>query len=371
MSPPPTNRSPRQQNAVVSSILRFGVTSAWLFVLGVLQVVFVSLIHRFVSNPITQFIDLMFLANISLIIFDDRCAGYYIHGRNMAQHSDTELAVLNAELLKEEEGLVARRGFVPASRPQAAENQVFRCDHRSPCGTHQPTPLPTDQHPTYPTRPNVFTHSLFYSFIRSFTYSYIHSTMIHSIMIHSYIHSIMIIACSFRIFITDELRRKYENKLLSQVERAAADQKQRRGAVSTFLKGPLGRKDAAMHDAKVEVTRLFKQMIDDVQQQSATCVVDPTYWQMVHRLPPGGSEDTNVFVHDYQRTFTSVLFWGAEARLYAFEAFFLLVIDWKLQNIGTSAFITYVLSRALKWLRHQMGENNLAAKTMVDSKFLI
>ncbi len=42
-------------------------------------------------NPVTQFIDLMYLANISTVLFDDSHGGYYLHGRNMAQHSDTTL----------------------------------------------------------------------------------------------------------------------------------------------------------------------------------------------------------------------------------------------------------------------------------------
>ncbi len=45
--------------------------------------------HRFVANPVTQFVDLAFLANISVLILDDKNSGYYIHGRNQSQHSDT------------------------------------------------------------------------------------------------------------------------------------------------------------------------------------------------------------------------------------------------------------------------------------------
>lgn len=47
--------------------------------------------YPYVHNPITQFIDLMYLANISTVLFDDSHGGYYLHGRNMAQHSDTTL----------------------------------------------------------------------------------------------------------------------------------------------------------------------------------------------------------------------------------------------------------------------------------------
>jgi meckelin len=45
----------------------------------------------YISNPITNFVDLMYLANISGIVLDERHVGSYIHGRNNAQHSDTTL----------------------------------------------------------------------------------------------------------------------------------------------------------------------------------------------------------------------------------------------------------------------------------------
>ena len=57
-----------------------------------LQALFRQLIyHRYVSNPLNDFVDLLFLSNISCIILDQRLAGYYMHGRNQAQFSDTSL----------------------------------------------------------------------------------------------------------------------------------------------------------------------------------------------------------------------------------------------------------------------------------------
>ena len=49
------------------------------------------LYYPYVANPVTQFVDLMYLANISALIFDDSHSGFYVHGRNQAQHSDTTL----------------------------------------------------------------------------------------------------------------------------------------------------------------------------------------------------------------------------------------------------------------------------------------
>lgn len=47
----------------------------------------VMFVHRFAGHPLHGFIDLLFLANTSAIILDDRHSGYYLHGRNQMHHS--------------------------------------------------------------------------------------------------------------------------------------------------------------------------------------------------------------------------------------------------------------------------------------------
>lgn len=47
----------------------------------------VAVVHRFAGHPLHGFIDLLFLANTSAIILDERHSGYYLHGRNQMHHS--------------------------------------------------------------------------------------------------------------------------------------------------------------------------------------------------------------------------------------------------------------------------------------------
>jgi hypothetical protein len=47
----------------------------------------VVVVHRFAGHPLHGFIDLLFLANTSAIILDERHSGYYLHGRNQMHHS--------------------------------------------------------------------------------------------------------------------------------------------------------------------------------------------------------------------------------------------------------------------------------------------
>ena len=57
-----------------------------------LQVLFKCLLyHPYVSHPLHDFVDLLFLSNISCILLTGRISGHYIHGRNQSQYSDTSL----------------------------------------------------------------------------------------------------------------------------------------------------------------------------------------------------------------------------------------------------------------------------------------
>lgn len=135
-----------------SMLLRFGVAAGWFLVLGIAQWLWKAVIvHRFFGHPLSNFVDLLFLANTSAVVLDDRSGGYYLHGRNQMHHAggldrlaggdggghhlnctrggvecrltvlpccaapfnaDTTLSELNASLLREEEGLVSKRGLV-------------------------------------------------------------------------------------------------------------------------------------------------------------------------------------------------------------------------------------------------------------------
>ncbi|GLC73394.1 hypothetical protein PLESTF_001370600 [Pleodorina starrii] len=283
-----------------SIILRFGVEVAFFLVLFLGQYLFKRLVYfPYVANPVTQLVDLMFLANISAVIFDDTHSGYYIHGRNQAQHSDTTLRDLNQELLKEEEGLTSQRGLVNSSaNPKLADNQMFL------------------------------------------------------------------------MYVTDSIRKTYDAKMLQLVQQATNDARNRKGMVSTFLRGG-GRQRESVLAAYQDVTLLFKQMIEDVERNQGTQVIDPTYMQMVLELPPENAANNPAFMHDHFSSFTNIFFIGNEVRLYVYEALFFCAIDMGLRNVAVSALLTFLMIRAVAYVRAMFGEDNLARKTLVDRHFLI
>ncbi|KAH9270007.1 hypothetical protein BASA83_007835 [Batrachochytrium salamandrivorans] len=82
----------------------------WVLLL-VLQMVVKSIYERLHPNKLLQYIDILSLANVSMLIFDAPCHGYYVHGRSVHSYADTNMMELNNFLKKEENDMVPRRGL--------------------------------------------------------------------------------------------------------------------------------------------------------------------------------------------------------------------------------------------------------------------
>eukprot|EP00762_Andalucia_godoyi_P006626 ANDGO_04990.mRNA.1 hypothetical protein len=103
-------------------LLRFAVTTLFWFVFVIGQLLLNWLIiHRFISNPLTDFVDLVSLANISVFILRESHHGYYIHGRSVHPNSDATMLELRHNMQKEEDNVVAQRGMMPDSDCQTFE----------------------------------------------------------------------------------------------------------------------------------------------------------------------------------------------------------------------------------------------------------
>ncbi|KAG8133783.1 hypothetical protein E2320_011559 [Naja naja] len=71
-------------------------------VLFFLEVVYFSVIYeRFIEDKIRQFVDLCCMSNVSVFLLSERCFGYYIHGRSVHGHSDTNMEEMNMNLKRE------------------------------------------------------------------------------------------------------------------------------------------------------------------------------------------------------------------------------------------------------------------------------
>ncbi|XP_021118293.1 meckelin isoform X2 [Heterocephalus glaber] len=119
------SRSPSSYIPPYSRILRYAVSTALWLVIGVTQMVFfVGFYERFVEDKIRQFVDLCSVSNISVFLLSYKCFGYYIHGRSIHGHADTNMEEMNINLKREAENLCSQRGLVPNTDGQTFQIAV-------------------------------------------------------------------------------------------------------------------------------------------------------------------------------------------------------------------------------------------------------
>ncbi|XP_064409881.1 meckelin [Latimeria chalumnae] len=106
-------------------ILRYGLATAIWLVIGFIQIIFFVVVYeRFVEDKIRQFVDLCSMSNISIIIMTNRCFGYYIHGRSVHGHADTNMEEMNTNLKREAENMCGQRGLLPNSDIQTFQISI-------------------------------------------------------------------------------------------------------------------------------------------------------------------------------------------------------------------------------------------------------
>ena len=104
------------------TLLRFALSSALLLALSLAQWFFRwALWERFVKDRVWQFVDLLAVTNVSALLLEEKYFGFYLHGRSVHDHADADMAQLNANLKREEEGLEMLRGFRQESTVQTFE----------------------------------------------------------------------------------------------------------------------------------------------------------------------------------------------------------------------------------------------------------
>uniref|UniRef100_A0A8C9X1H5 Transmembrane protein 67 n=1 Tax=Sander lucioperca TaxID=283035 RepID=A0A8C9X1H5_SANLU len=116
---PTLQRSSQAYTPSYSLMLRYGLAATLWLCIGLLQVIFFTVFHEhFVEDKIRQFVDLCSISNISVLLLSHRCFGYYIHGRSVHGHADTNMEEMNNNLNRESESLCGQRGLLPNTEIQ-------------------------------------------------------------------------------------------------------------------------------------------------------------------------------------------------------------------------------------------------------------
>ncbi|XP_061633389.1 meckelin isoform X2 [Phyllopteryx taeniolatus] len=111
---PTLQRPPQAYTPSYSLTMRYGLSATLWLGIGLLQVIFFTVFYEhFVEDKIRQFVDLCSISNISVLLLPQRCFGYYIHGRSVHGHADTNMEEMNNNLRREAESLCGQRGLLP------------------------------------------------------------------------------------------------------------------------------------------------------------------------------------------------------------------------------------------------------------------
>ena len=88
---------------------------------SLLQRLYVFLIYeRFFEHKIRQFVDLCSVSNVSVFIMTRKLFGFYVHGRSVHGHADTNLRGMNINLHKEQVEIHCNQSFPGPAQLSAA-----------------------------------------------------------------------------------------------------------------------------------------------------------------------------------------------------------------------------------------------------------
>ena len=100
---------------------------------SLLQRLYVFLIYeRFFEHKIRQFVDLCSVSNVSVFIMTRKLFGFYVHGRSVHGHADTNLRGMNINLHKEQVEIHCNQSFsqVPPSFLLLYHTHVLQASNR-------------------------------------------------------------------------------------------------------------------------------------------------------------------------------------------------------------------------------------------------
>ncbi|XP_040849292.1 meckelin isoform X2 [Ochotona curzoniae] len=277
--------SPSDYVAPYSRILRYAVSTALWLVIGVIQIVFFAAFYeRFVEDKIRQFVDLCSMSNISVFVLSHKCFGYYIHGRSVHGHADTNMEEMNMNLKREAENLCSQRGLVPNTDGQ-----------------------------------------------------------------------------TFQMAISSQMRQHYD-RIHEMLTRKNGPARLLSSSTSTFEQ---------CIKAYHTMNKFLGSFIDHVHKEMDYFIKDKLLLERILGMEFMEPMEKSIFYNDEGYSFSNVLYYGNEATLLIFDLLFFCVVDLACQNFVLAAFLTYVQQEIFRFIRNTVGQKNLAAKTLVDQRFLI
>lgn len=336
-----------------SLLLRFALATIIIGGFAFLQVLWKYVwYHRYVSHPLETFVDLMALANVSIILFRDRYSGYYLHGRSTMAHADTTMLELNEELSKAQQP--ARGLAVQAENYDLKDNQCFEIfitqELRNECANGRQRTQRTVLRAHTPGLGSMGSMGSMGS-------------------LPGWVVSVGRGLTNARI----PFPPRYDRKLINRVMEAQA---QARGG-SSFGLGHFKKPDMASSALIVmarEVAQMFRDFISRMESGKTDRVKVKLFMQRFFRIAPDMSEGHRLgplFLHDFDNAYGRMLFYGIELQLTVWNILVFTAVDMDTRSTPVAAVVTFLCNWFITSVRSELGKNNVSRKSLVDSRFLL
>lgn len=311
------------------SMLQFAVVLfAWVLVGGSQLMIRRVCYNHFVEDLSASFNDLLHSANISCLLMDNAHHGYYIHGKTVHQHADTDLKDLNQQVTREMKLLVKERGLLPGKDTW-----------------------------------EMFLHPRFRR-----QYERVYKNHLRRNLLHS-----------------QELRRDLKRATEARGRDLEMDEKKMGDTDARFRD-----LDEEINAKLMEVSNHFNTFLKNFVMGNDPVYswreATPGFLFRTLGLPPSieskedndGQNVTSVagnsaslFYHDSERSYTSLFLMGIEPQLLTFLMMLHAVTDIAFSSTPVSLLVVLGANMVLEYIRMHFGKDNIAKKTMLHARFFL
>jgi len=182
------------------------------------------------------------------------------------------------------------------------------------------------------------------------------------------------------MFINPSTRLKYD-AFLEHIKEAKMLENESLTFVGQLKQEFVGRHDRLLKpgsnsllDGQKAVNSLLKNFVKLMQTTyKDTHILEPTFVQRMLEIPPSDDEvpHATLWTDDVHHTWTSVLFEGIEFDLILFDIYVFTLFDMLAKQPVIALLCTFLLQKAVNFLRHELGIRNLGEKTLIGDRFFI
>lgn len=184
----------------------------------------------------------------------------------------------------------------------------------------------------------------------------------------------------FEIYIPFKMRQTYDNMATNPVDEEinAYNTSQRLAQASKIVlyRASLPKEIDydRLEEVRKELNKRLKTYIATTIMEAKSHILEKSPLQRFLNMPPTNMailEGSPFFYKDPGMNFERVFLMGREFNMLLMDLLVFAMLDYTAKNTFLAAFITYLWSKFVVWMRRKLGELNLSRKTLVDKRFLL